>query len=328
MPGCLRCNLASLVSFTHLWVMHSVGRLAVYATGTSGINARHGAASNHATDAELKENGLRPERHGQALCLAAVPLCAGIVFAITRAITEVWNGENLMPGFLYGCFIGVVLGIPLWLRSEAKGNNAKGRYLFNALIQALAAWVLAGASLNSLPLAIGRGVALGLLFSATIYGIQILCKSDNQSHPTKRAALYAVPLSGALTLGTTTTLVFSGPDIGLSAFVMACLVGAFVSMLAGWPVLWVIERYLKTPLRYIAGGIVTGLLIWLCFTLENLVQAMHAMLSAGDHALPKSFLEGAVFFAFTGMLAGMVCTGIILGCERLGLNRRGSSLRP
>ncbi|MCD5983701.1 MULTISPECIES: hypothetical protein [Pseudomonas] len=178
------------------------------------------------------------------------------------------------------------------------------------------------------PLAIGRGVALGLLFSATIYGIQKLGKSDNQSRPAKRAALYAVPLSGALTLGTTTILAFSGPDIGLSAFVMACLVGAFLSMLAGWPVLWFIERYLKTPLRYIAGGIVTGLLIWLCFTLENLVQAMHAMLSAGDHALPKSFLEGAVFFAFTGMLAGMVCTGIILGCERLGLNRRGSSLRP
>ncbi|WP_439922128.1 hypothetical protein [Pseudomonas syringae] len=271
---------------------------------------------------------MRPERHGQALRLVAVPLCAGIVFAITRGLTEVWNGENLMPGFLYGCLIGVVLGIPLLLRSEAKGNHSKGRYLFNALIQALAGWLLAGASLNSLPLAIGRGVALAILFSATIYGIQKLCTSDNQSRPAKRAALYAVPLSGALTLGTTTVIGFYGPDIGLSTFVMAGLVGAFLSMLAGWPVLWFIERYLTTPLRYIAGGIVTGLLIWLCITLEQLVNAMHAMVSGGDYVLPESFLEGAVFFAFIGMVAGIVCTGIILGCERAGLNRSRATLRP
>ncbi len=271
---------------------------------------------------------MRPERHGQALRLVAVPLCAGIVFAITRGLTEVWNGENLMPGFLYGCLIGVVLGIPLLLRSETKGNHSKGRYLFNALTQALAGWLLAGASLNSLPLAIGRGVALAILFSATIYGIQKLCTSDNQSRPAKRAALYAVPLSGALTLGTTTVIGFYGPDIGLSTFVMAGLVGAFLSMLAGWPVLWFIERYLTTPLRYIAGGIVTGLLIWLCITLEQLVNAMHAMVSGGDYVLPESFLEGAVFFAFIGMVAGIVCTGIILGCERAGLNRSRATLRP
>ncbi|WP_205932562.1 hypothetical protein, partial [Pseudomonas viridiflava] len=79
-------------------------------------------------------------------------------------------------------------------------------------------------------------------------------------------------------------------------------------------------------MRYIAGGIVTGLLIWLCITLEQLVNAMHAMVSGGYYVLPESFLEGAVFFAFIGMVAGIVCTGIILGCERVGLNRSRATL--
>ncbi|WP_024694173.1 hypothetical protein [Pseudomonas syringae] len=271
---------------------------------------------------------MKAEKHGQELRLAAVPLCAGLVFAVTRGMTEVWNGENLTPGFLYGSFIGIVLGIPLLLRSDAKGKDFLGHHLLNALIQALVAWLLAGASLAYLPLAIGRGVALGLLFSVINYSIRKLYQGHDQNPQAQRGWLYAVPLSGALTLGMAASLGFSaGSDERLSLFILPFMVGGFLGMVAGWPVLWCVERYLHTPLRYIAGGMITGLLIWTAIVLPNLVEATRALMSGDGYAWPREFLGGAAFFAGIGMVAGVVCTLINLCVKRIK-RMRGSAPLP
>ncbi len=257
----------------------------------------------------------------QELRLVAVPLCAGIACGTARGMTQGWHESMLFSGFLFGSVVGVLLGIPLLLRSHANGANSNGRNLLNALIQTLAAWLLAGASLKYLPLAIGFGIALWLLFSATVYGIEKLYEGNDETHQATRGWVFAVPLSGALTLGTAAALYIPSTDDSTPAFILMFMIGGLLSMLVGWPVLWLTERYLQSPLRYIAGGMITGLLIWVFCALPNLAGAVTTS-SAKPFVWPMSFSHGATVFVFIGIVAGSLCTAIN-GCFRF-LRRRNS----
>lgn len=149
---------------------------------------------------------MKLKKKEQELRLVSVPLCAGIICATARCMTQGWNESMLFSGFLFGTVVGVVFGIPLLLRSDANGASSNGRNLLNALIQSLVAWLLGGASLKYLPLAIGSGIILWLLFSATIYGIERLYEGSDETRYAARGWVYAVPLSGAITLGTAAAL--------------------------------------------------------------------------------------------------------------------------
>lgn len=245
----------------------------------------------------------------QELRLVSVPLCAGIICATARCMTQGWNESMLFSGFLFGTVVGVVFGIPLLLRSDANGASSNGRNLLNALIQSLVAWLLGGASLKYLPLAIGSGIILWLLFSATIYGIERLYEGSDETRYAARGWVYAVPLSGAITLGTAAALYLPGSDESIPAFILMFMVGGLLSMLVGWPVLWFTERYLQSPLRYIAGGMITGLLIWVFSALPNLVDAITTS-SASPFVWPMNFSHGALVFVFIGIVAGSLCTAI------------------
>ena len=245
----------------------------------------------------------------QELRLVAVPLCAGIACATARGMTQSWNESMLFSGFLFGAVVGVVLGIPLLLRSHANGASSNGRNLLNSLIQTLAAWLLAGASLKYLPLAIGFGIALWLLFSATVYGIEKLYEGSDETQKVTRGWVFSVPLSGALTLGGAAALFLPGADDSTPAFILMFMIGGLLSMLVGWPVLWLTERYLQSPLRYIVGGMITGLLIWIFCALPNLVDAVTTS-PAKPFVWPMSFSHGATVFVFIGIVAGSLCTAI------------------
>ncbi|MCF5710121.1 hypothetical protein GIV19_22965 [Pseudomonas syringae] len=144
---------------------------------------------------------------------------------------------------------------------------------------------------------------LGLFFTGKNYCIGRLNKPDKERCPAQQGRLYAVPLSGSLTLGTATIVAFPGSDAGVSIFFVSALIGGFLSMLVGWPVLWLIEGYLQTPLLYIAGGMIAGLLIWTFTSLPNLFQALSAILSPSTSfprtdAWPKYVMEGMACLFF------------------------------
>ena len=119
----------------------------------------------------------------------------------------------------------------------------------------------------------------------------------------------AIPLAGALTLGSAASLGFPGEQASLVFVILAIIVGGLLSMLVGWPVLWLTERYFQTPLRYLVAGMVTGLLIWTGCVLPNLVDAITATI-VKPFVLPPKFKEGAVFFAIIGAVSGVAAVMI------------------
>lgn len=260
---------------------------------------------------------MTPSEEGRPLRLAAVPLCAGLVSAIAHGALQGWNDSMLFSGFLLGTIIGVVVGIPLLLRGDAKNTNSIRRHLLSAQIQALLVWLLSGASLEDIPVAIGAGILLGLLFLITITVIEHLSKRNDGLPRPQQGWVYAVPLSGGITLGAAAVLSFASPEERVPAFIFAFMVGGILSMLVGWPTLWLIERYLRTPLRYVAGGMITSLVIWVFCALPNLLNAFWSP-SAQAFAWPTHFSGGAATFLLIGVVAGCVCTAINCFAKKIG----------
>jgi hypothetical protein len=112
-----------------------------------------------------------------------------------------------------------------------------------------------------------------------------------------------VPLAGAITLAVATLLIFPSGEAGIPVFILMFMIGGLLSMLVGWPVLWLTERYLQTPLRYIAAGMFTGLLIWVGCVLPNIIEAFTAT-AVKPFVQPRYFKEGAVVFVVIGAVAG------------------------
>jgi hypothetical protein len=126
----------------------------------------------------------------------------------------------------------------------------------------------------------------------------------NRTKQPQKLRRVAIPLAGAVTLSSAASLGFPDEDANLVLVILAFIVGGLLSMLVGWPVLWLTERYFQTPLRYFIAGIVTGLLIWTGCVLPNLVDAITAT-TAKPFVQPSGFKEGAAFFAFIGAVSGV-----------------------
>ena len=77
-------------------------------------------------------------RPNAELRLFALPLCAGLVYAVIKGLIKGWNGTELFSGFLFGSVIAMVLGIPLLLWTERRCPQARARYLWISLILSLA----------------------------------------------------------------------------------------------------------------------------------------------------------------------------------------------
>ena len=131
---------------------------------------------------------------------------------------------------------------------------------------------------------------------------------DRTKQPQKLRRV-AIPLAGAVTLSSAASLGFPDEDANLVLVILAFIVGGLLSMLVGWPVLWLTERYFQTPLRYLVAGIVTGLLIWTGCVLPNLVDAITAT-AAKPFVQPSGFKEGAAFFALIGAVSGVAAVMI------------------
>ncbi|WP_409285118.1 hypothetical protein, partial [Pseudomonas protegens] len=179
----------------------------------------------------------------------ALPACAGLVYAVIKGLIKGWNGTQLFSGFLFGSVIAMVLGIPLLLWIDRRCPQARTRYLWLGLILSLVATLLVGASwMQLLLLPLAGGVALGGLYSLVIRGIDKLPVPLDGRVRQGWGRILAVPLSGALTLGSIATALYPKGVESLPMFFFGGLIGAWLSVLVCWPMLWLVERGLGNPL--------------------------------------------------------------------------------
>jgi len=134
-------------------------------------------------------------------------------------------------------------------------------------------------------------------------------------------AIMALPLTGGLILGGAACVFFFSGTETLPAFVLFFLIGALLGLLVGWPVLWLVERFLVTPWRYVIGGAGPGLLIWLGCVAPLFVSGP-ALMPKGVVALPPLFWVGPVVFVACGLLAGALYTALTWMRGRAGSGPR------
>ncbi|WP_233789342.1 hypothetical protein [Pseudomonas protegens] len=108
-------------------------------------------------------------------------------------------------------------------------------------------------------LAVLGGLALGGLFTLLVRGIEALPVAGEGPERQGWSRVLMVPLSGALTLGSIATALYPKCVESLPMFFFGGLIGAWLSVLVCWPMLWLVERVLVTPWRYVIGGGLSGL---------------------------------------------------------------------
>ncbi|WP_248747915.1 hypothetical protein [Pseudomonas sp. MWU12-2037] len=242
----------------------------------------------------------------------AVPLCGGVVYAIAKGMLIGWSDSVLFSGFLFGSVISIVLGIPLLLLGDRHFDRFRARHMVSGLIQSLVACLLVGAwGWHLLVMTMLSGLALGVLYSVTVSGIDLLPASVDAPLRSRWGRVVSVPLSGGVTLGMAAVLFLSDG----AAFILFSLIGALLGMLVGWPVLWGVERFLKTRLRYVIAGMLSALLIWLA-SIAPAFLGYPAALSKGAAVWPTLFWHGAIVFPSIGLLSGCVCMLFNWLCQR------------
>lgn len=246
------------------------------------------------------------------LRLFAVPLCGGLIYAVTKGLVNGLDASQLFSGFVYGSVIAIVLGIPLLLWGDRRCPPLPGRHFFSSLVQALAAAVLLGASTRHLLLAVLGGLALGGLFTLLVRGIEALPVAGEGAERQGWSRVLMVPLSGALTLGSIATALYPKGVESLPMFFFGGLIGAWLSVLVCWPMLWLVERVLVTPWRYVIGGGLSGLVVWLLSGAQGLMVNPQGW-SAGLGFWVPLLTHGFFPFLLIGLLSGMLMTA----CNRM-----------
>ncbi|WEK11834.1 MAG: hypothetical protein P0Y51_14570 [Candidatus Pseudomonas colombiensis] len=250
------------------------------------------------------------------LRLFAVPLCGGLVLCVAKGLINGWNATELFSGFLFGFVIATVLGIPLLLWGDRRFGRFKGRHLVSGLIQAwVASLMVHGSSMGLWLMTLLGGLALGALYSLVVSGIERLAIRREPGFQQRWATILAVPVSGGLTLGGVAVLLDPGGSENLSLFCFFALVGALLSLLVSWPVLWLMQRFFSTPWRYVIGRGISGVLIWLLFGAPGAPQDGVAL--RGELGVWQLLLDHLILpFLLIGLLAGAVFTALDWLCQR------------
>ncbi|MGY2284075.1 hypothetical protein [Pseudomonas gingeri] len=249
------------------------------------------------------------------LRLCAVLVCGGLVQALVMSSVDTLSQTIAFAMLLFGVLASAVVGIPLLLLGDRYCPTLRWRHWVSGLIQGLVIYLFFGGFSGSLlKVAVVGGLVLGMAYSLAIYWVENW-PSRNGS-PARRGwrSIIAVPVAGGLTLGTVAVVLFFGQGEVLPGFVLFFLIGALLSMLVCWPLLWLVERFLTTGWRYVIGGGAAGLLIWI-------ITAMPSVLEVRTPAArPPLFWAGMAIFVAIGLVAG----GLYTVAHWLGKRRRDS----
>lgn len=243
------------------------------------------------------------------LRLCAVPVCGGLVLSIAKALVNGWNSTELFSGFLFGFLIATVVGIPLLLWGDRRCGQFKWRHVLSTLVQSLVMVLMVrGSFLNLLLMWAIGGLTLGVLYTAVVTAIERLPVRRAGGGRQRWGMIVAVPVSGGLTAGSVAALFYSA-DSTLQMFLFFALVGVSLSMLVSWPVLWLMERFVSTRWRYVLGGGISGVLIWMLFGMP-LTPAYPAAFVSEVSAWNFLLQLLIVPFVLLGLLAGVICTAL------------------
>ncbi len=242
-----------------------------------------------------------------ALRLLAVPLCGALVYAAVMPVLKGLSATSLFTGLLYGFIVSMVVGIPLLLVGDRFFPASKARHIVSSLLQSLLIYVVYGGFSGRLLLvAIVGGLVLGLLYTAVAKGIERYA-AKHQERQQGKAYVLGIPLCGGIPVAVViTSAIDDGSGTTLTSWILFFLVGAGLSMLAGWPVLWLTERFLTTRWRYVIGGVITGLLLWLLFGVPGLRPTPVAQQM---NFLMYQIKYGVLLFVLMGCVSGLLFTG-------------------
>lgn len=255
-----------------------------------------------------------------ALRLLALPLCGALVGAV---IMPLLKGPEFMygfSGFLYGFILSMFIGLPLLLLGDRFWAGFKGRHIASGLLQGMLVYlVYGGFGLRHLVTAIVGGLVLGLLYAWIIKRIEQFAASGPGPQRGK-GYLLGLPLCGGLPIAVAALYAFdaSANESPVAIFFFVFFIGAGLSMLLGWPLLWLIERFFTGRFRYIIGGLWTGFLIWLLFGAPGLAPGLASEKSA---AYGYILITRLGLFLACGLASGLLFTGFNWACEHLQARR-------
>ncbi|MEB0165770.1 MULTISPECIES: hypothetical protein [unclassified Pseudomonas] len=240
------------------------------------------------------------------LRLFAVPFCGALVYAAFMPLLKGFNFTSLFSGFLFGFIVSMFVGIPLLLLGDKVFPGYRVRHILSSLFQSLLIYlVYGGFTLHLLVVAIAGGLVLGGLYTALAMRIEQHVAKQNEPQR-GRGYILGIPLCGGLSLVAAAWGFFSGTEF-VAFFVLFFFVGAGLSMLISWPVLWLIEGFLTTPFRYVVGGILSGFLIWLLCGAPAGSSALFGQESLGFWPFPS--MVGMFYFVSVGLVSGLLFTG-------------------
>lgn len=273
-------------------------------------------------------NTLEKRLHNE-LRLFVTPLCGGLVYAAVKVMVYGFSDAVLFSGFLFGCILSAVLGIPFLLLGDRRCPESRLRHVLSGLIQSLMVSLsYRGPLWQLLLISIVGGVALGGLYTLALGAIEKIPASNQDGATRGWGAIVAIPLSGGLSLGTVAVIATISQSSGLlsivSMFFMLFLIGGLISMLVSWPMLWLVERFLTTRLRYLIGGVTSSFFVWLLSVAPVLLAKPQALLK-GAELSPRGFWPGLIVYLVIGLVAGAVYTVIIGFLDRR--RRRNDSRR-
>lgn len=198
-----------------------------------------------------------------AFRLLAVPVGGAVSFGLFMPFM---SGLDLaIVGMLLGFIGSMLVGIPFLLMGDRFFPGFKGRHVLSGVLQVVVTYlVYTGYSPRLLLVAALGGAVLGLLYTA-FDKFLVRYAANNQVPQMSKAYVLGIPLCGGVTLAVVATLALGDGSGALASFIIFFLVGAGLGMAAGWPALWLTERFLTTRWRYVIGGVISGLLIWLLF---------------------------------------------------------------
>ncbi|QXI30704.1 hypothetical protein [Pseudomonas vanderleydeniana] len=240
------------------------------------------------------------------LRLFAVLSGGALVAALVLSEGTRLSAESLFPRALFGFISSLALGLPLLLLGDRRWPMSRTRHLANGMVQSLVLYLFFGSfSLSLFKSAVLGGIALGAWYALVLPWVERL--NGREGAPAGRSwrSVMALPLAGGLVVGSVASVYFFFAQASvLPIFFLFFVSGALLSMLVCWPVLWLVERFLKTAWRYVIGGAGSGLLMWLMFTGSVFVEKSTTVL------LPAFWL-GLGAFALIGSIAGLLYTAFV-----------------
>lgn len=170
-----------------------------------------------------------------AFRLFAVPVGGALSFGLFMPWISGFNPGLIAVGLILGFIGSMLVGIPFLLMGDRFFPGFKARHVLSSVLQVVVTYlVYTGYSPRLLLVAALVGAVLGLFYTAFD---RFLVRYAAHSQVPQMSKIYVlgIPLCGGVTLAVVASMALGDGSETLATFILSFLVGAGLSMLAGWP---------------------------------------------------------------------------------------------